>query len=99
MFPGCPNIATLAEHSANIPGILRAVWKMFPNPWVDKAILTPSDILTPKYHKYTSFHEYFIIFSLFYLFDFKFVDLMIFSFFQGKIYAPKKSDAISWSVF
>ena len=88
MFSKCSldtrDIATLREHSANIPGILRAGW--------DKEILIPSDILTSKYHKWTGFHEYFefpVTFLFFYLLEYKFVDLKIFSFFQGKICAPR----------
>ena len=40
--------------------------------------------------KYLEFNT---TFSLFYQFDCKFVDLMIFSFLQGKICAPDKSGA------
>ena len=71
-------------------------------PWVYKTILTRSDILGSKYHKCTGFHgylEFTINFSSFYLFDCKFVDLMTFSFFQGKICVPEKSGVICQSLF
>ena len=87
MFSKCSldtrDIATLREHSANIPGILRAGW--------DKEILTPSDILTSKYHKWTGFHEYFefpVTFSFLYLLEYKFVDLKIFFFFSRQNLRP-----------
>ena len=105
IFPKCylnaRNIATLREHSANISGILRARLNVS-HPWADKVILTHSDILTSKYHKCTGFYEYLEFtktFSLFYLFDCKFVDLMTFSFFQGKICVPEKSGPICPSLF
>ena len=66
---------------------------------VGKVILTPSDIKTSKYHKCTGFYDNIwnlLTFSLFYLCHCKFVDLMTFSFLQGKICAPKKSGTSQW---
>ena len=55
-----------------------------------KAFLTPSDIVTSKYHKCTGFHDsIWNSLSPFHCFTCKLVDLMFFSFLQGKICGPK----------
>ena len=68
--------------------------------------MTPSDILTSKYHKCTGFQEYLeatITFSLFCLFDCKFVDPVVCSSFfsKAKFVGPKKSGASQrfWAQF
>ena len=59
-----------------------------------KAFLTPSDIVTSKYHKCTGFHDsIWNSLSPFHCFTCKLVDLMFFSFLQSKICGSEKSGA------